>query len=245
MKIALLPARYASSRLPGKPLLAETGKPLIQHAHEAAEAIGCFDRVVVATDDARIEQAVLDFGGEVVMTAVDHPNGTSRLAEAADVLGLPDDALIVNVQGDEPEIEAEPVLQLIALMDAQPDLPMGTVGCALAGDQDATDPNLVKVVPSQVGTALYFSRAPIPWDRDAGGPGVCLKHLGLYAYRRHFLRTYVGLSETPLEVQEKLEQLRVLEHGHAIGLVEAPSSPPGIDTAAQYAAFVARFSNRE
>lgn len=255
--IGIIPARLASSRFPEKVLAAATGRPLIQHVFEAASRAARLERLVIAADDPRVVEAARAFGAPCVLTRVDHANGTSRLAEAADLLQLPEDAVIVNVQGDEPELEP-------ALLDAAVDAlrgtgrRMATVAVPLA-DVDAADRNVVKVVARSVGAgwfeALYFSRSPIPCIRDessraaraailpAGAPA--LRHVGLYAYTRDFLRTYAGLTPTPLEQAESLEQLRVLEHGHALALaVVAAPAPAGIDTPEQYAAFVARWRMR-
>jgi len=235
----LIPARYASTRLPGKPLLAETGKPLIQHVFEAAAAARRPQRVVVATDDERIAQAVRAFGGEAVMTRPDHPTGTDRLAEAAERLGLDDRAVVVNVQGDEPELPPACVDRLVELAGTG-EVPMAT----LATDLDpaaAADPARVKVVLDLHGRALYFSRAAIPHDRDACGEARFLLHVGVYAYRVGFLRRYAAMAPTPLEQVEKLEQLRVLEHGYSILVGRVDYHGAGIDTRADYDAFVARF----
>jgi len=240
---ALIPARYASTRFPGKPLAADTGKPLIQHVVEHLAACATLDRVVVATDDARIHDAVHAFGGESVMTG-EHANGTSRLAEAAAVLGLADDALVVNVQGDEPEIPPATVDALVRGLAADPGADMATLAAVFGPREDTTDPNVVKLVLTRTNRALYFSRSPIPFDRDGGDRGASrptvYKHPGLYAYRKAFLDRYAGLEPTPLEQAEKLEQLRVLEHGFQIAVIHADAPHPGIDTPAQYAAFVAR-----
>jgi len=234
---AIIPARYGSTRLPGKPLLAETGKPLVVHVMKQAARARHVDRVLVATDDARIAEAVREHGGEAIMTAADHPNGTSRLAEAADAL---DDAVdvVVNVQGDEPEIAPDLIDALIERLEAG-DAPMTTVASPFAPGDDPANPNIVKVVLDRQGRALYFSRAAIPHDRDGGAVGR-LKHVGLYAYRRAFLAEYVAMAATPAEQAEQLEQLRVLEHGRAIGCIVRPVNHVGIDTAEQYAAFVRR-----
>ncbi|MFA9480229.1 3-deoxy-manno-octulosonate cytidylyltransferase [Phycisphaerales bacterium AB-hyl4] len=247
--IALIPARYASTRLPGKPLLDRTGKPMIQHVVERVREAKHVSRVAVATDDQRIYDAVLAFGGEAVMTRADHPNGTSRLAEAADALlgptpegarHTPDAPLIVNVQGDEPEIEASVIDQLIQGLANDPDAPMATLASPFAPDEDPANPNIVKVVVAATGRALYFSRALIPHDRDNTREHAPLKHPGLYVYRRWFLDQYVQLAPTPLEETEKLEQLRALEHGHAIAIVRTHVHHTGIDTPEQYDAFVGR-----
>lgn len=252
--IAIIPARLGSTRLPGKVLLARTGKPLIQHVYEAARRVRCLSRVVIATDDSTVRDAVLAFGGECVMTSPSHPNGTSRLAEACDALGLASEAdndrIIVNIQGDEPEIEPALVEGAVgALLAAPASVAASTVAIPFSPGEDASNPNIVKVVRGRDGAALYFSRARIPFDRDntGGDDAVALRHIGLYCYRRWFLARYAALEPTPLERAEKLEQLRILEHGHAIALSVAPAgsaSGIGIDTPEQYDAFVRRVSGR-
>ena len=236
---ALIPARYASTRFPGKPLANDTGKPLIQHVVERLAACETLDRVVVATDDERIHNAVLAFGGESVMTG-EHDNGTSRLAEAAATLGLEDDTLVVNVQGDEPEIPPTTVDALVRGLAADPGADMATLAAVFGPHENVNDPNVVKMVITQQNRAMYFSRSPIPFDRDQSGVPTVYKHPGLYAYRKTFLDHYAGLAPTPNEQAEKLEQLRVLEHGFAIAVIHADAPHPGIDTPQQYAAFVAR-----
>ena len=242
--IAIIPARFASTRFPGKPLAAETGKPLIQHVVERVREAKRVSRVVVATDDARIFDAVERFGGQAVMTG-EHPNGTSRIAEAIEKLG--DDAeLIVNVQGDEPEVPADTIDALIAGLADDADAQMATLGCPFDPHEDPSNPNVVKLVVDRHDRAMYFSRSLIPYDRDAEMLGTqptvaLLKHPGLYAYRRSFLKLYPTLPPTPLEEAEKLEQLRVLEHGLPIRIIRAPAPHPGIDTPEQYAAFVQRW----
>lgn len=239
--VIIIPARMASTRFPGKVLADRTGKPLIRHVFEAASRAGSAGRVVIATDDARVAAAAKAFGAECVMTRADHPNGTSRLAEAADLLGLGDGETVVNVQGDEPELE--PAL-VDAAVGALGDSPMATVAVPFGPDEDASNPNLVKVVVRGDGRAMYFSRALVPHARD--GRGVApLKHVGLYAYRRSFLATYLTLPETDLERTEQLEQLRVLWHGHEIAVaVRDVRTHGGIDTPEQYDAFVARHGRR-
>ncbi len=244
--LALIPARFASTRFPGKPLAAETGRPLIQHVVERVRECQTIDRVVVATDDERIHQAVLSFGGESVMTG-QHPNGTSRLAEAVEVLGS-DHEFIVNVQGDEPEVPAATIDALVEGLQQDPDADMATLASLFDPDEDFRNPNVVKLVLDRRGRAMYFSRSPIPFDRDAELTGTkphvaMYKHPGLYGYRRAFLLRYPKLEPTPLEQAEKLEQLRVLEHGHAIAVIHADAPHPGIDTPEQYAAFVERCRN--
>ena len=235
---AIIPARYASTRLPGKPLLAETGKPLIQHVVEAVAAARRVGRIVVATDDDRISAAVRAFGGQVVMTRADHRSGSDRLAEAAEILALGDEEIIVNVQGDEPEIPASCVDRLVELLETT-GAEMATLLTGLGADE-AADPNRVKCVTDKAGRALYFSRSRIPHDRDSVG-GVAYKlHLGIYAYRAGFLRRYTKLPATPAELAEKLEQLRVLENGWSIVTAEVQYDGAGIDTPADYSAFVRR-----
>jgi 3-deoxy-manno-octulosonate cytidylyltransferase (CMP-KDO synthetase) len=245
--VAIIPARFASVRFPGKPLAAATGKPLIQHVCEAAARSRRLSRIIVATDDDRIAAAVRSFGGEVAMTRADHPNGTSRIAEVASAVACD---VVVNVQGDEPSIEPELIDAAIEALLARPACPMATVASPFAAGEDPADPNLVKVVLAADGTALYFSRSPIPAWRDrerdlaassaARPPAEPLKHVGLYVYRREFLVRFPSLPPTPLERTEQLEQLRALEHGHriAVALGEAPFH--GVDTPEQYEAFVRR-----
>ena len=242
--LAIIPARFASTRFPGKPLAAETGKPLIQHVVEQVNLCQRIDRVVVATDDPRIHETVLGFGGESVMTG-EHPNGTSRLAEAVERIGSAHE-LIVNVQGDEPEV---PPATIDALVDGLADdarADMATLASPFDPKEDFRNPNVVKLVLNRQNRALYFSRSPIPFDRDAELHGTTprvqmYKHPGLYAYRRAFLLRYPELEPTPLEEAEKLEQLRVLEHGYSIAVIHADAPHPGIDTPEQYADFVERF----
>ena len=234
----IIPARYASTRLPGKPLLAETGKPLIQHVVEAAGAAARADRTLVATDDDRIMQAVRGFNGQAVMTSRACRTGTDRLAEAAETLGLADDDIVVNVQGDEPDIPSDCIDALVDLLEAS-GAPMATLTTPLPAEQ-ADDPNKVKAVLAADGTALYFSRARIPFDRDGSGEGRYLLHLGIYAYRVAFLKAFAAMAPTPAEQREKLEQLRALENGHRIVAAIVDYDGDGIDTPEDYAAFVSR-----
>lgn len=245
--LIIIPARYASSRLPGKPLLAETGKPLIQHTVEAAQAVGDVE-VVVATDDERILTAVQDFGGQAVMTADTHESGSDRVAEAARLIGGTPD-VIINVQGDEPEIDPDAIRLLIEVhRTAQSsDRPafISTLVCPFATAAQADDPNTVKAVlttpdPHGIRYAMYFSRSRLPYPRHEGHTP--LLHLGLYAYSPESLQAFPTLPRTPLEITESLEQLRVLEHGHRIAVGEVKHAAPGIDTPADYAAFVARLT---
>jgi len=236
--VAVIPARYASTRLPGKPLLAETGKPLIQHVYEQVRKVAGLDRIVVATDDDRILQAVKAFGGEAVMTSMRHPTGTDRIAEAVKTI---DCAKVINIQGDEPEVEPELIETLIGLLDN--DAEMATLAVPFQNPQDALLSHRVKVVIDRHHNALYFSRARIPYSN--GTPAPALLHVGMYGYTKAFLQRYVTLDPTPLELAEKLEQLRALEHGYKIkvGIVKAKSLG-GIDTPEDYAAFVQRLRER-
>jgi len=245
--IAIIPARLGSTRFPGKVLASGTGWPLIRHVAEGAWRASCIDRVVVATDDDRVRAAVEGFGGECVMTSTDHPNGTSRLAEACDLLGLTDAQVVVNVQGDEPEIEPSVIDAAVAALSSG-SAPVATVAAPFGPGEDPSNPNIVKVVRRTSGEALYFSRSLIPFDRDGTNAARPHRHIGLYAYRRVFLRAYAGLAPTPLEESERLEQLRVLEHGYEIAVAvvnDAGAGRAGIDTREQYEAFVRRWRGRE
>ncbi len=241
--VAIIPARLGSTRFPAKVLADATGKPLIRHVVEAASRGSMIERVVVATDDERVRAVVESFGGTAIMTSRDHPNGTSRLAEAARALRLADDAVIVNVQGDEPEIEGDVIDAAVrSLLDAGAEV--STVASPFGPGEDPSDPNIVKVVLRRDSTALYFSRSLVPHARAGGVPAASLKHVGLYCYRAAFLHRYVALEPTPLERSEMLEQLRVLEHGFRIAVAVRDVRTVGIDTPEQYAAFVARHSQR-
>ncbi|QDT37627.1 3-deoxy-manno-octulosonate cytidylyltransferase [Stratiformator vulcanicus] len=243
--IAMIPARLQSSRLPEKLLLSETGKPLLQHTWEAASRAGCFERVIVATDSERIAEAVREFGGEVEMTG-EHASGTDRIAEVARRLDLPTDAVVVNVQGDEPELDPSQLDLLVETLRSRPDAQMATLATPIESAEDRDSPSCVKVVMTQDGTALYFSRAMIPFVRDEE-PDELLKanspwklHIGVYAYRADFLLKLADASPSPLEQLEKLEQLRALELGGRIVVAEVRHPAIGIDTAEDYARFARR-----
>lgn len=240
--IIIIPTRMGSTRLRGKALLAETGKSLTRHVYEAASGSKEASRVVVAADDKRIIEDVESFGGEAVITG-EHPNGTSRLAEASAKLGLSDETIVANVQGDEPEIEPSLIDDAIRLL-RESDADIATVVSPFAGEEDPSSPSIVKAVLTQDGRALYFSRALIPHDREGsdGNGGACppLKHVGLYVYRCATLRRYAALPECPIERAEKLEQLRALDDGMVIRAVVREASHHGIDTRADYEAFVNR-----
>ncbi len=236
--IAIIPARLGSTRLPNKPLLKETGKVLVQHVVEQVRQAKRPERVIVATDDRRVADAVEDFGGEAVITRPEHATGTDRIAEVAQWMQLADDDIVVNVQGDEPEVAPESIDALVDLL-ARSDAPMATLATPLSR-AEAGDPNKVKVVFDLRGRALYFSRATIPCDRDGLDEVQYYLHLGLYAYRAGFLCRLSDLPQTAAERSEKLEQLRALEHGYDIMVGVVPHHVAGIDTPADYAAFVAR-----
>jgi len=230
----IIPARYASTRFPGKPLADLCGKPMIQWVCERSSLCEDVDRVIVATDDQRIAEAVSAFGGEVVLTRANHATGTDRLVEVA--LGL-DDELIVNVQGDEPLIDPAMIHAAVAPLLADSSIPMGTLGAPLTSLAEFRNPNVVKVVTDHEGFAMYFSRAPIPYPRDFADdlerrwPELAVaKHVGLYVYRRSFLLDYPNLSATPLEGLECLEQLRALEHGYRIRVATTDLVGQGVDT---------------
>ena len=238
--VAVIPARYDSVRFPGKMLADRTGKPLVQHVYERATQAKLVNRVLIATDDDRVARAVKAFGGETVMTRRDHPNGTSRIAEVAAMLEAP---IIVNVQGDEPEMEPQNIDLAIQTLIKHSECPVATVASPFDAGEDQSNANVVKVVLDAAGRALYFSRAAIPHDRDRVGVNR-LKHIGLYVYRREFLAQYVKLPPTPLEKAEQLEQLRILENGFSIAVGIGQSRSQGIDTPEQYEAFVQRVSRK-
>ena len=227
--IAVIPARFGSKRLPGKPLLDIAGQPMIQHVYTRAQSSRA-ERVFVATDDQRIEDVVKGFGGDCLMTASDHPTGTDRLAEVADILGLVADAIIVNVQGDEPLLPASAIHQVADMLTSHPEASIATLCEPIRGVSDIDDPNQVKVVKSRSGRALYFSRARIP-GHPTSAIGTHYRHIGLYAYRAGFLRDFRTWKPTRLEQFERLEQLRALEHDRLIQIdVALESIPPGVDT---------------
>jgi len=235
---ALIPARYASTRLPGKPLADIAGVPMVVRVARLAERAGA-ERVVIATDDERIRAAVEPYGVMCCITRGDHPTGTDRLAEAADKLGLSDDAVVVNVQGDEPLLAPAMIRAVAKLLVTRRDAAIATACHAIGDPAEAFNPNVVKVVLDAAGYALYFSRATIPWARDAFAisqavlpPNFPLyRHYGLYAYRVDFLRRFPSLPPAPIERFEALEQLRALWHGERIVVqVTAGTPAPGVDT---------------
>ena len=227
--IAIIPARYASVRFPGKILADLNGKPVIQHVYERVSSCGLVDQTVVATDDKRIEAAVQAFGGRAVMTSPDHVSGTDRIAEAAAQTG---GEIIVNVQGDEPLIEPQIIESVIGKIAGDEDISCSTAASPITDENVYHDPNAVKVVMDGNGHALYFSRSPLPYYRDGFAAGGAYLHAGIYCFRKSFLAIYSTLEPTPLEKAEKLEQLRILEHGYKIGVVITDPMPKGIDTEA-------------
>lgn len=225
--LCVIPARYASTRLPGKPLKDIAGKPMICRVYERASAAKKVGRTLVATDDERILQAVREHGGEAMMTRREHPTGTDRLAEVA--AACPDAELIINVQGDEPLIEPSLIDELAGVFETDVALQMATVKTEITDTEEMKNPNNVKVVTDKSGYALYFSRSLLPYPRHAGCP--VYKHIGIYAYKRDFLLQYAKMEPTPLESAESLEQLRALENGCRIKVVETQAKFVGVDTA--------------
>jgi 3-deoxy-manno-octulosonate cytidylyltransferase (CMP-KDO synthetase) len=236
----VIPARFGSTRFPAKIVACDTGKPLVQHVVDQAKKCHRVERVIVATDDPRIAEALRPFDTQVVMTSPSHQSGTDRIAEVARGLAC---EIVVNVQGDEPEIEPHTIDALIERLEAYPGDDMATACTPFRNGVDPTDPNLVKVVMDQAGRAIYFSRSPIPCRREADfiENSAYHLHLGIYAYRRPFLLSFAGWPQTPLEKTEKLEQLRALEHGRSIFVLKIDRATHGIDTPGQYADFVRRY----
>ena len=236
----VIPARFASSRFPGKPLADIGGKPMVVRVAERAAKSGAA-QIIVATDDARIAAAVDAHGYQALMTRRDHASGTDRLAEVAAKLGLAANAIVVNVQGDEPLIAPSLIRRVAENLDAHRHSSIATAACRIRDVRDMANPNVVKVVLDDQGYALYFSRAPIPYARDAFADGIrklpatlpALRHLGIYAYRCSFLRAYARLKPAAIERAEALEQLRALAHGYRISVAISAAAPhPGVDTPA-------------
>ncbi|MDH5357774.1 MAG: 3-deoxy-manno-octulosonate cytidylyltransferase [Gammaproteobacteria bacterium] len=233
----IIPARYASGRLPGKPLLDIAGKPMIQHVYERAKE-SLASEVIIATDDQRIKRVAHNFGAEVCMTRSDHPSGTDRLAEVVSLKGFSDNDIIVNVQGDEPCLPASLINQVADDLQRYTDADIATLFCQIRQEKQVFDPNVVKVVMDKHGYALYFSRAPMPWMRDHFDHQSTLppelphyRHIGLYGYRARFLKHYTELDSCVIEQEESLEQLRALYHGKKIHLTAATVDPGhGVDT---------------
>jgi len=244
--LAIIPARYASTRFPGKPLVPICGKPMIQHVYERALKCSLLEKVVVATDDPRIMEAVQSFAGECVLTRTDHQSGTDRLAEAASILGLAQEDVVVNIQGDEPLLEPAIIEVLIRALISSAESEMSTLSFPSANKDEFLDPNVAKVVVDENGKALYFSRSPIPFPRDdqAGAPAF-LKHLGFYAYRYRFLTKFTELPAGKLELVERLEQLRALENGFSIQVAISPADSQSVDTPGDLQRVLARMNCSE
>jgi 3-deoxy-manno-octulosonate cytidylyltransferase (CMP-KDO synthetase) len=230
----IIPARYASTRLPGKPLLDIQGKPLLQHVYEAARG-SMAGQVLIATDDERIEKSAGGFQAEVIRTSPHHVSGTDRIAEAVTLLSLPDDAVVVNVQGDEFGLPAALIDQVAVALNNHPEVSMATLCEKINSHEDLNNPNVVKLVLDRDNHAIYFSRAAIPWSDNAAVAVSCqpMRHIGIYAYRAGFLQEFTSLPASPLEQCERLEQLRALYYGYSIFAEEAAAPcGTGIDTQA-------------
>lgn len=230
--VAIIPARYHSNRFEGKPLAEIMGKSMIQHVYERAQAVPMLSRIAVATDDDRIADCVRSFGGEVVMTRPDHVSGTDRLAEAASIMDIAEQDVVVNIQGDQPLFPAEVIDQVATPLLEDPALSMSTLIYKIVRKEEINDPNHVKTVFDRHGNALYFSRSSIPFQRNPDEPEspTYYKHLGFYAYRKGFLLTFVSLPEGEWERFEKLEQLRALEYGYTIRVVLTEHDSVEVDT---------------
>ena len=238
----VIPARYASQRLPGKLLLPVAGQPLLKHTYQSAQQSTATE-ILIATDDPRIAAAAQAFGATVSLTRTDHQSGTDRIAEVANSQGWDDQDIVVNLQGDEPEMPAVLLEQVANELTNNPTAAIATLAVPITEPAEHTDPAVVKVVTDQQGRALYFSRAPLPYQRDTDAPTPDrLRHLGIYAYRVGFLRRYITWPSSPLEQAESLEQLRALWHGEIIQVAIAHEIPaPGIDTAEDYQQLLKRF----
>ena len=239
--VACIPARYGSTRFPAKVLANDTGKFLIQHTYERASADKLLEKTIIATDDEKDMEAARSFGAECVMTGAEHKSGTDRIAEA---VGPIEADIVVNIQADEPEIDPDNIDYVARLLIENADYPMATLSADFERPEQVADPNIVKVVTNSSGGAIYFSRSPIPYDRDrigVGEIGQYQRHLGIYAYRKDFLQKITTLPQTPLEKTEKLEQLRVIENGYGILVGNVEHTCDGIDTPEQYAEFVERY----
>ncbi|MBI1421879.1 MAG: 3-deoxy-manno-octulosonate cytidylyltransferase [Gammaproteobacteria bacterium] len=239
----VIPARYAATRLPGKPLREIAGKTLLQHVYECAQRTQAH-QIIIATDDDRIRQVAAGFGADVCMTAASHQSGTQRINEVIELRGIADDEIIVNLQGDEPLMPAACVSQVAQLLLDNPAVQMSTLATPVLHDDEVFDSNVVKVALNKHNHALYFSRATIPWQRgtyeqhrvERTETWTCLRHIGIYGYRAVYIKEYVSLPPSPLEMLESLEQLRVLWHGGTIMVGQAVEVPgPGVDTEQDFA----------
>ncbi len=233
LTLGIIPARWASTRFPGKPLHIIAGKPLVQHVWERCKECQKLDAIVIATDDTRIFDAAQSFGADAVMTSPDHPTGTDRIAEAA--AAFPDATYLINIQGDEPLIDPSLIDELADALHADAGVSMATAANPLPLDDDTlvNDPNVVKVVMARNGDALYFSRSPLPYRRSASPTLQLFRHKGIYAYRRDFLEQFVTWEPSPLELAESLEQLRALENNARIKVLITDDESPGVDTLEQ------------
>jgi 3-deoxy-manno-octulosonate cytidylyltransferase (CMP-KDO synthetase) len=255
--VAVIPARYGSTRFAGKVLAKDTGKFLIQHTYEQACRAKLPKKVIIAADDQRVADAAETFGAECILTSPQHQSGTDRIAEAVADLDV---EIVVNLQADEPEIDPANIDYLAELLTHHPDYPMATLAANFSSPEQVADPNIVKVIISnvastsherratsgEIGRAIYFSRSPIPYDREKSGIGKIeqyLRHIGIYAYRKEFLLKITSLPQTPLEKIEKLEQLRAIENGFDILVGKVEHTCDGIDTPEQYGEFVKRYKN--
>ncbi len=243
--VAVIPARYSSTRFAGKVLAKDTGKFLIQHTYERACLARLPEKVIIAADDEKVVAAAKTFGAECVLTSPEHQSGTDRIAEAvADM----DVEIVVNLQADEPEIDPANIDHLAKLLVENPDYPMATLAADFQRAEQVADPNIVKVITDRKGGAIYFSRSPIPYDREKAGVGDVrqyLRHIGIYAYRKKFLLEITALPQTPLEKTEKLEQLRAIENSYGILVGKVKHTCDGIDTPEQYAEFVKRCEKKK
>ncbi len=239
--VAVIPARYASTRFAGKVLAKDTGKFLIQHTYEQACKARLIEKTIIATDDQKVMNAALSFGAECVITSIEHRSGTDRIAEAVAHMDV---NIVINLQADEPDIDPDNIDLLTQSLMDNADYPMATLSAEFETAEQVADPNIVKVIVDQNSRAIYFSRCPIPFDRDKAGIGNVrqyLRHLGIYAYRKDFLLKITSLDQSPLEKIEKLEQLRVIENGLPILVSKVNHICDGIDTPEQYAEFVRRY----
>jgi len=227
--VVIIPARYGSTRFTGKPLMSFEGKPMIQHVYERVSLSNIITDVVVATDDRRIVDAVSGFGGKVVMTGKENRSGTDRVAEAAEMIGLELEDIVVNIQGDQPRVHLQHLQDVIRPFKTEPGVEMSTLAFKIVKKDEITNPKDCKVTFDNEGYALYFSRSPIPCARDASSIFDTYKHLGIYAYTRRFLETFRNLPEGKLEIIEKLEQLRAIEFGHKIRVIITEYDSPEVD----------------
>ncbi len=242
--LAVIPARYGSTRFAGKVLAKDTGKFLIQHTYEQACLAKLPQKVIIAADDEKVVAAAYTFGAECRLTSPDHASGTDRIAEVAQELDVD---IVINLQADEPEIEPDNIDLLAKLLIDNPDYPMATLAAPFENKKQISDPNIVKVIMDCNDSAIYFSRCPIPYDREKAGIGNVnqyLRHIGIYAYRKDFLLKITTLPQTPLEKTEKLEQLRAIENGYKILVGKVTHTCDGIDTPEQYAEFVKRYQKK-